>query len=92
MHIGGRPYSPPDLRRLVAVGSTQFYHHRESYFVGAKAFLRSQKNMERRLENLVSVERFHKGLVRGEEMSGCVGVVLRDEGLGFFFLVLFFIV
>ena len=48
MHIGGRPYSPPDLRRLVAVGSTQFYHHRESYFVGAKPVLRSQNNMERR--------------------------------------------
>ena len=65
---------------------------RIDFFVGAKTFLRSQKNMERRLENLVSVERFHKGLERGEEMGGCVGVVLRDVGLGVFFLVLFFIV
>jgi len=43
MHIGGRPYSPPDLRRLVAVGSTQFYHHRESYFVGAKILFEKSK-------------------------------------------------
>jgi len=55
MHIGGRPYSPPDLRRLVAVGSTQFYHHRESYFVGAKPVLRSQNNMERREKILFSI-------------------------------------
>jgi hypothetical protein len=43
MHIGGRPYSPPDLRRLVAVGSTQFYHRREVLFCWSKNLFEKSK-------------------------------------------------
>ena len=84
MHIGGRPYSPPDLRRLVAVGSTQFYHRREVLFCWSKnLFLRSQKNMERRRENFCLVWRGAvlegAGVRRGDEWL-CGG---RAEGCGF---------